>query len=535
MDNDNFYTLKQRIISGLKNNGKVLRLFENGNQGICGTFSVDGEKVVFKLSQYIDYIAEHEYEIMKGLDTISTFCPHFCRSIALFDRHIEPKPKNGANPFIIVSKYPIKKSILVEEYIRGHNISYYFKKNQNAVFSSIKQILSAITIAQKSIGFAHYDLHSDNILLEKCPPDQVNLYIFDKEFATVVPTHGFIPKVIDFGFSYNENMNDKYATTGISYTEIGYMSDRLDWIADFKLFLVSISKEMKKINSKDPRINTLRNIARNIFGKLDINWEKGWDNDNSGKAVSTATIDVINKMAKPSGIFKDHCYSCIDIIQSMIILPFTKKSSDELHVAYSTFLKEFNKIEKEFGSSIYKVYILKCIVDIAKKIKIDYMDDEKRPKAVEIFKNTLKGAITSIAKFCLPKGIRYELMLCSLYSVADGVEGIMYKNIEKRVAKKNKMYQNVIPKSAVEISKIVDANIEDPYVYTPNTVIVVYDGHEKCRREIKISAKQVDIINKMPHFIKAKFLMDMYRGGESISDESSWSNSDLSESDILGE
>lgn len=543
-ESNSFYFLKQNvseIISSEENRAnlnKVDKLFETGNQGICGIFSIDGHKVVFKVSQFIDYIAEHEYEIMKGLDNIYEFCPHFCRSVGLMTLNVEPKFKDNANPFEIVSKYPIKKSILLEEYIQGHNLFHYIgKKKGDTVFSSLKQVMASIVIAQKSKKFAHYDLHSDNILLEKCSQNQVNLYVFNNDTALVVPTYGYTPKIIDFGFSYNKNMNDNYATTGITYTDIGFMSDRLDWIADFKVLLISASKELKESNIKDSRVDILRNITRNIFGKLELDWKKGWDKDSYSKGATIATIDKINKMVKSTGIFRDHCYNCIDIVQSMLILPFERKSYSELMIAYPIFLKEFGKIEGEISSSIYKIYILKCIVDAAKNVKSEYIDEEKRSGAVEKFKISLKDSIMSVAKFCLPKTIKYELMLCSLYSFADCIEGILYKNIEKRVEKKTKFYKNIIPSSSLEFVQIIDANIEEKYKYNSDTVIVVYDSVAKSSNKICISSQQAAIINDMPQFIRSKFLLDMYKSEMMPKKEESsdWSSDDLSESDILGE
>jgi hypothetical protein len=540
-DANGFYFLKQKVREIISSGGtntklKVKKLFDRGNQGVCGVFLLEGHKFVFKLSQYIDYIASHEYEIMKGLDDIADFCPHFCRSIALIEHDVEPRRKKNANPFEIISKYPIKQPILLEEYIDGHNLMHYIdRRKYDVVFSSIKQVLAAIVIAQKCKNFSHYDLHSDNILLEKCSADQVNLYILDDNAAIVVPTYGYMSKMIDFGFSYNDNINDNYATTGISYTDIGFMSDRFDWISDFKLFLVSVSKEIKDCG-KDIRGERLRNIAKNIFGKLEIDWKTGWDKDSNSQGATVATIDKINKLVNATGIFKDHCYTCIDIIQSMLILPFEKKSSSELRVSYPIFLKEFGKIESEIGSVIYKMYILKCIVDAAKSVKADYIDEEKRSSAVEAFKNKVKDVIMSVSKFCLPKAIKYELMLCSLYSFSDCVEGILYKNIEKRVSEKVKMYKRIIPSTPLEITRIIDANFEDQYVYNVNTVIKVYDGVQKISKEMIITEDQVDFLNKMPHFIRGKFLLDIYKmESNQIEESSEWSSKDLSESDILGE
>ena len=112
-----------------------------GKQGLCGLFKMSEESydetkktqnpsqsgvaegapptMVYKLSQYINYLVEHEYTIMNGLADISNFCPHFCKPIGVINTMIEPSNRKSGNPFDITSKYPIDKNVLLCEQIIG--------------------------------------------------------------------------------------------------------------------------------------------------------------------------------------------------------------------------------------------------------------------------------------------------------------------------------------------------------------------------------------------------------------------------------
>jgi hypothetical protein len=554
-NNEGFSSLKQNIDNIIASTDYAKKfslktIFKTGNQGVCGLLETeDGTKAVFKCSQFIDYIAEHEFNILRGLDKLSDFCPHFCRSLGFADFDMEPKYKDGSNPFVIVSKYPIKKGVLLEEYVDGLKMNKMIKpRNLNMIFANIKQVFAAVTMAQNNQHFAHYDLHSDNILLQKCSRDDVAMYIFDDENHMLVPTHGYFPKIIDFGFAYNDSMNDNYATTGFSFTDVGYMSDRFDWIADFKVFLVSISKDIIDEVEDDERSITLRHIAKNIFGKLKLDWQTGWDKDDKkDNGPTSVVIDKLNKLVRiraERSIFRDQGYACIDIIQSMLILPLEKKDTTEMVTAYPVFLNEFRKIEKEINSSTYMLYILKRIVDSAKDVRADYIDDTKRPGAVRKFKNDVLEAISSIAKFCNPQGVKYELMMCSLYSLANCIEGMLFKYIETRVEKKTSMYKNIIPRSNIDFVNIIDVNFEDrSYKYSDKTIINVFDSTKKVHKKIFINEDQARSLNSLPASLRSDFVHELYNGKNEYvidesdnfySEESSEWEDDLSESDILG-
>jgi thiol-disulfide isomerase/thioredoxin len=190
--------------------------FKNpGKQGLVGILKVKNEndKCVFKISQYINYLAQHESIVMEGLNEISGYCPHFCKSIGVVKCKVDPKSRKEGNPFNSNAKYPIEKEVLLCEYIEeSYKLCNYIRSeekiSEEILYSAIKQILMAIVIAQHKKKFTHYDLHSNNIMMKKCNKDLVFLYVIDNDNQFCVPTFGHYPVIIDFGFSYIENMDD---------------------------------------------------------------------------------------------------------------------------------------------------------------------------------------------------------------------------------------------------------------------------------------------------------------------------------------
>jgi len=216
-----------------------------GKQGIVGLFRIKNTefRIIFKISQYINYLVYHESQVMSGLNEISSYCPHFCKSLGAIKCEIDAKyRKNTLNPFIIQNKYPVIKDVLLSEYIdescKFYNYIRSEKVSEEVLYSIVKQVLLAICIAQKRKKFSHYDLHSFNVMIKKCDKDLVFLYKIDDDNQFCVPTLGYYPIIIDFGFSYISNMDDEPLWPSLAHTDVGFLSDRFDWVADPKLFLI---------------------------------------------------------------------------------------------------------------------------------------------------------------------------------------------------------------------------------------------------------------------------------------------------------
>jgi hypothetical protein len=469
-------------------------------------------KFVFKISQYINYLVQHEYTVMKGLNEISPYCPHFCKAIGTLLCEVDPTARKEGNPFRITTKHPIEKEILLTEYVENSSkLSSYIKSekiHEDVIYSTVKQVLMGISIAQKKKHFTHYDLHSYNIMMKKCNKDVVFLYVLDDENQFCVPTHGHYPVIIDFGFSYIEDLEDGPAWPSMGHTDVGFMSDRFDPIADPKLFLVTVAKEMRQARN-NKKSNKFRTIVKNMFGKLKIDWESGWDNVEE-KGASDFVTEMLQGHSSRSNLFDNYDHYCIDIIQSLIILPMEEQNYNNIDQSYKAFLDEFVKIENEIGNPFYNLYVLKGIVDVAREVRVDYLQKgQARVKAVEYFRKSIYERVRCIASYCRPKDIKFEKMLCGLLCLSRNIEGILYDVIESRMQVKNKSYERLPLQTTEQIYGAIEVNIPDKYVFNDNTTVFVMNCiTEECSR-LRLTKEQINKVNSSHKLGKGSFLYSM--------------------------
>ena len=484
-----------------------------GKQGVVGLLNTNNnKKIVFKMSQYINYLIKHEYIIMNGLNEISGYCPHFCKSIGTILCEVDPHFKNSSNPFKITNNHPIEKEVLLTEYIQNsYKFSNYInsnKINEEVLYSTIKQVLMAISIAQKKKKFSHYDLHSHNIMMKKCNKDVVFLYVLDNDNQFCIPTCGYYPVIIDFGFSYIEDLEDGYCWPSLGHTDVGFMSDRFDWVADPKLFLVTVSNEIR-YKRKTKKSLKLKNIVKNIFGNLNIDWKSGWDTEKKG--ASDYVIDMLEGYNSNSNLFDNYDHYCIDIIQSLIVLPLMEQKYDNIHKSYTTFLNEFIKIENEIGNPFYNLYILKGLIDFAREVRVDYLHKHSRKSAIKYFQQSLHTRINYVAKYCNPKNIHYEKMLCSLFCFTKNIEGILFDVINTRMKQKLTEYDKIPLQSIDQIYGAIESNISDQYVFNKNTTVFVFDCiSESCNR-LQLSNDTYTELNNIHPISRGSFLYDLYK------------------------
>jgi len=294
----------------------------------------------------------------------------------------------------------------------------------------------------------------------------------------------------------------------MGHTDVGFMSDRFDWVADPKLFLVTVAKEMMT-KRKSRKSRKFKNIVKNIFGNLKIDWDSGWDTDNK-KSASTYVIDMLEGYSSKSSLFEKYDHYCIDIIQTLIILPFEEQKYDDIDHSYQAFLKEFSKIEDQIGNDFYNLYILKGIVDFAREVRSDYTCKNTREKAVKWFQQSTYERINCVSNFCVPKNIHFEKMLCSLLCLSKNIEGILYDVIETRMRKKEKSYSKLPVQSIEQIHGILDVNIPDKYEYNENTTIFIMNCvGEECDK-IQLNKEQCDEVNNMNTLFKGSFIYNIY-------------------------
>lgn len=489
-----------------------------GKQGLVGLLKLktkegDNKKYVFKISQYINYLVHHENAIMKALNEISIYCPHFCKSIGSILCNVDPKSNKNGNPFNIQSKYSIQKEVLLSEFIDKSCKFYNYIRavdriSEDILYSSIKQILLALSIAQRKKQFTHYDLHSYNIMMRRCNYDVVFLYVLDKQNQFAIPTYGHFPVMIDFGFSYINDLDDGPLWASMAHTDVGFMSDRFDWVADPKLFLVTVSSEIKdKRNSK--RARKLRRVVRNIFHPLTIDWNSGWDKGEEQGAADYVT-EIIREYNPGSTIFDDYEHYCIDILHSLIILPLEEQDYSEIHKSYTVFVKEFMKIENQISSPFYNLYILKGIVDTVRYVRAGYMKQDTRIDAIRTFRLRVHDRVKEVANFCKLENVNYEKLLCSVLVFSRCMEGVLYDIVTARMAEKQCEYDKLPLKSIEQIYAGIEVNIPSKYDYNENTTIFVLDSVNENTGIMKLNKEQIDIINNINPLCRGTSLYDIF-------------------------
>lgn len=454
---------------------------KQGKQGITGIFSLkdDPKKLmIFKVSQYLNYTPIHESLVMNGLNSIYKFCPHFCRSFGTVKCKTDPNNSlKDKELFNINKKIPVEKDILLMEYIEGRKFYNYFcSKENHIIFSIIKQVLLAVYIAQKEKKFTHYDLHADNIIIKKCDPETVFVYVLDEENQFCVPTYGYYPVIIDFGFSYISDMEDEPFWNTFAHTDVNFFIDRFEWLSDPKLFLISSSDDMNN-NRNDKYTIKFKTLINNLFKNLDINRETGWDVEKT--SVITKITNLLKDFIPGSPLFINKDYLCFDIIQSLIVLPLERQKYTNIETSYAAFISEFLKIEIELNSEFYSMYLLKNIVDIARDIRPYYLNKNTQKQAIDKFKDMLFQSIYKIAKFCKPKDVNYEVMLCSLLLFSNCLEGLLYDMMIIKEKKKQKDYNKLEVKNILEIYGIIERIFPSKYIFNNTSIVLILDSIEK--------------------------------------------------------
>lgn len=486
-----------------------------GKQGIAGIVRIGNVGYsVFKISQYADFLIEHEYNIMKSLNVLSEYCPHFCKSYALRYLKVPSDYLSLPNPFTSQKdSSTLEISVMFMEYIekskKFYNLICDPSISEDILYSTIKQVLLAILFAQR-YRFTHYDLHSSNILMRECEKNSVFLYLYDNNNAFAVPTHGYYPVIIDFGFSHIQDMKNKYCYASMGHTDIGFTSSIYDPISDPKLFLITTSSEIEGIRGESDKGITFSNVVNNIFSRLNIDFSCGWDNVEEMSASDIIT-SYVEKEGRKSVLFSNKSYIIIDGVISLITLPFKQKEIRGLVDAFKIMIGEFIKIENEIESKSLQAYIFHEIISSAREVYSLYLKKETRNKAVIKFQNLLFEKINNTAKFCNPKGLNVEKLLCSLFLFSQCVEGVLYEYLTLLQERKQKEYSNLPLKTISQIYGAIDINLpDDSFVYDNETRVYVWDNEKKKRNNFILTKGEAEKMNSYDNHLRGAILSDIY-------------------------
>lgn len=487
---------------------------KNGKQGVVGLLKLkSGKNCVWKISQHINYIVDQENAILQSLNDMREYCPHFVRGFGKLTVKMSSDYRKVENPYKTSGRHNIYNDVLLLEHIDKARKFYRYIKNKSieeeVLYSIVKQTLLAMTVAQREKGLAHYDLHSNNILIKTCNPNSVFLYVLDDKTQYCVPTYGYYPVIIDFGFGYVDAMKDGPLWGALAHTEVGFLSNMCDKWADPKLFLVTVSDEIKGYR-KTKTSRKFRRLVKNIFSPLNIDWESGWDSQNGVINCSDKVYNMVKREGKFSKFFRETGQYCIDIMQSLITLPLKKRRYRDIEDVYRMIVDEFHKIEMEISSVFYNLYIFKKIVDAARVVMPLYSNKDTMNEATRKFKGMALETISEVAKYCNPR-LDWDKLLCSLIVFSRQMEGLMYEHITPRLNEKAEEYEDMDLKSQTEIYEALEVNIPSDFVFDGDTSVYVWDFHRKQSKCIELSPRFVDKINNESDTLRrGKMLYDFY-------------------------
>ena len=463
---------------------KFLRMFKKGKQGLTGLLlnTQTDEKVVFKMSQHIDYLCEHEETIARRVNELK--CPVFSKIVDSKVMQINPDSK-AKSPFE-ACKNPINRLVLFFEYIRGYSLSKVIKSKYTidtlAIQSSIKIILLAVKLAYDSVKFTHYDLHTSNIIMQKCDKDLRVLFKFDDNNLFSVPTHGWMPIIIDYGFAYVDKIDSGPMYQSLAHTNVGFISCAADPFADAKLFLASVSSHAFRYR-KSKSILKLRKLFKRIFGNLNMDFDCGWDvTDNA--SIADEVLDFLapaneNRNGVISELFERYDHFATDLIGSLVMLPletdFMKtpvsySGSEEeddgdptkhMTKTFRIFLKQFSKIENVVCSSFTRMQILKILVDEARKSMADYYNPETQQDASYVFQRRVITKIDAVANLVNLSKVNFEKVLCSMLLFSRSLETFLARKLNYLLNKKQSEYMSKLPvKNTIEIIGAIELKIK---------------------------------------------------------------------------
>jgi hypothetical protein len=519
---------------------------KQGHVGIVSRGDNDCEQLLFKLSRNINYTIEHENIVTDDVNLLTTFCPFFPRKIAMnntliYSANEDVNPFSNTNPKRSVTTR-IYKNILYMEYLNNAcKLSTVIRRGSKAsieqIMSLTRQVMLATWIGKSNIRLTHYDMHSDNIMVQQCPKQAVILYIHDEAHQYCMPTLGYYPIIIDFGFSYSKSVDSNACYSGLGHTDIGFTSNQYNDLADSKLFLVSLRDELKEERGEHPDVRKFQRIVKNMFNTMPLDWETGWDKIPNDRSALDVVTDIVRQHTNGSGstsassdhgsgfasdnasgfasdnasdngsddlgdksIFTTFDYDCFEIIQGLTTIPLPsedKFSMNSFMGAYNVFITEFKKIELIVRGSYYLLYILKVIVDAARNVQARFLKPEHHDDALSRFYHEINTHIATIAQFFTPKGLHYEKMLVSLLIVSEQVGALMCKAINARETTKAENTRKLPLADLEHMFECIDANIPIKYTFTPDSIIFVMNNITKTftQAPIQLSKHNLNVLN----------------------------------------
>lgn len=488
-----------------------------GKQGYVGMLQHPHNRnltCLYKVSRVDDNLIEHEYKILRALEPLAKYCPHFHRAYGTLPFTSNVHHESECPLLYHKNSKQLKREMLLMQHIPHKYDFHDMIEDENIkddlILNIMKQILLTLHLAQQ-YKFTHYDLHTENILIRNCNPNLHLLYILDDQHQFLLPTYGYIPNIIDFGFSFCE-APDNNLTCTLVHTRDGFTSARFDPFADLKLFFIATVDDIGREEVRKKIAPRLGNMTRNIFSGMNVSWRSGWD-----KSKQTSPVRIVHELVRDfvqESVLFAKSDLWFDTIQQLIDLPLNPMPYHDLEKACRSFIEEFAKFEERIISRTLLNYILRVFVQCVRTYRKSYLQggEEGQWALIEI-KKTFLEEYTQLVNFHVPT-VDYEKMVCALLLMTQCIEGLFYDYLEKRYKEKDRQYEIMRCKTPLDFFYALEFNFPstDRKPLCHKSQIFIIDHPNRTSKTLSLSKQDIHVMQSMGHEPTwiAQYLKNLY-------------------------
>lgn len=471
---------------------------KEGKQGSIGFILKDGKRILaFKTSKYVDYLVEQEYCIGLGLSIMTCLSPHFTAPLEIESGFDSENPEDSA---------------LFLEYVpHWKSLSKLVLKldNEPTIMSIALQVICSIYGAQLLCNFTHYDLHSQNVLVQHCDANIHYLFSFGENEHVLLPTFGYLPKIIDYGFSYcaPPGVHSVPFHSTLDHTHVGFTTPVFDPWNDIRLLLVTIADDFKYA---DYPIQ-LTNVIKNLFGSMPIQWDSGWERFSKVSANKHVNHKCKEHLTQNLTLFRKLYW--VDILMGGLgKLPFKKHDTDQLDVALQSVETEFSLVENLTQDADTLEIIFKRIVDSVRELKKPFLGSNGSQRwALDEFRKDISSLIDEQLKFATIPDINWELLFGGILLLAQSVEGLVADFLEEYQEQRQHYYSQMKIKSVFECITMLQCVYDQPWILDNDSKIYHIDLIQRRNREFKVHPDHQSLIAKAPHYKRGQVLYDLVK------------------------
>jgi hypothetical protein len=207
-------------------------------------------------------------------------------------------------------------------------------------------------------------------------------------------------------------------------------------------------------------------------------------------------------------LFANNMHHCLEIIQTIVILPLEKQNFRNIQSLYSVFIREWKHIEDQMLSTPKMLHMLKCVVEAAKAVHGDYILKSTRYEAVRLFRNKVSEDVDSFINYCDLKSVNWEIMLCSLLELGRSMEGVIYIRTADECATQQHDKEVLEVDNMLDMYAHVDSVVSDGYMYNSNTQLIVVDAVNNTNKVLQLTPECIKRVNKIHCHSRGTYLYD---------------------------